>query len=146
MQNDVFSLDDIATLSRSIKGVQIDWCGVWTIEGSKGKPCNSFSDDDLKNIQQAIKEIPKVFVKTRGQQKGMSSYTGKHVLEHYRETNSDGETEYKYISNGCFMIAMMHKGYVPKLMRKGGKNCYSPNVCLNAREQEGRRIPSGVSC
>ena len=144
MQNDVFSLDDVATLACSIKGVQIDWCGVWTKEGSK-EPCNSFSDADLKNIQQAIKEIPKVFVKTWGQQKGMSSYHGKHVLEHYRETNSGGETEYKYISNGCFMIAMMHKGYVPKLIKKTMKNCYSPNGWLNAREQEGRRIPSGAS-
>ena len=145
MLNDVFSLDDVATLAGSIKGVQVDWCGVWTKEGSK-EPCNSFSEDDLKNIQQAIKEIPKVFFHTRGQQKGMSSYTGKHVLEHYRENNSGTETEYKYISNGCFIIAMMHKGYVPKLIKKMKKNCYSLNVCLNAREQEGRRIPSGVSC
>lgn len=146
MNNDVFSMDDLKNLAGSIKGVQVDWCGVWTKEGSKGKPCDSFSDDDLKNIQQAIKEIPKVFYKTSGQQKGMSSYTGKHVLEHYRETHSDSETEYKYISNGCFIIAMMHKGYIPKPVKKTQKNCYSPNAWLNAREQEGHRIPSGVSC
>jgi len=143
--NDVFGLDDVNDLARGIKGVQLDWCGVWTKEGRK-EPCNSFSDDDLKNIKQAIKEIPKVFYKTSGQQKGMSSYTGKHVLEHYRETHGGSDTEYKYISNGCFIIAMMHKGYVPKLIKTQRKNCYSLNVCLNAREQEGRRIPSGVSC
>lgn len=144
MQNDVFGLDNVADLARSIKGVQLDWCGVWTQEGCK-EPCRPFGEDDLRNILQAIKEIPKVFYKTSGQQKGMSSYTAKHVLEEYREAHSDSETEYKYISNGCFIIAMMHKGYVPKLLKKMKKNCYSPNVWLNARELEGRRKPCGAS-
>jgi hypothetical protein len=146
MQNDVFGLDNVKDLAGSIKGVHVDWCGVWTKEGCK-ESCKSFESDDVENIRQAIEEIPKVFFKTRGQQKGMSSYSGKHVLEQYRETHGDNNTKYRYISNGCFIIAMMYKGYVPKLVKKMKKNCYSPNVCLNSREQGGRRIlPDASSC
>jgi hypothetical protein len=144
MQNDVFGLDDVAALARSVKGVQLDCDGVWTQEGCKN-PCRPFDDSDLRNILQAIKEIPKVFYKTSGKQKGMSSYTAKHVLEEYRAANSDNETEYRYIPNGCFIIAMMHKGYVPKLLKKMKKNCYSPNVWLNARALEGHHKPCGAS-
>jgi len=146
MQNDVFGLDDVTALAGSIKGVHVDWCGIWTKEGCK-EGCKEFRSDDVENIRQAIEEIPKVFFKTRGQQQRMSSYSGKHVLEQYRATHGDDNTKYRYISNGCFIIAMMYKGYVPKLKRMMKKNCYCPNVWLNSREQEGRRIlPDASSC
>jgi hypothetical protein len=144
MQNDVFGLDDVAALACSIKGVQLDCDGVWTKEGCK-QPCRPFVESDLRNILQAIKEIPKLFYKTSGRQKGMSSYTAKHILEEHRDAHSDNDTEYKYIPNGCFIIAMMHKGYVPKLLKRMKKNCYSPNVWLNARGLEGHHKPCGAS-
>lgn len=125
MLNDVFSMDDLENLQGKIKGVKIDECGVWNKERETNHPFQKFGCCALGNIQQAISEIPKLFeVKAR---KGMGSYSGKHDLERWRDKNVKG-AEHNYISNGAFIIAMMHCGYTPKLIKMMRKNHYNLNV------------------
>ncbi len=124
MTNDVFSLDDLENLQGKIKGVTIDCCGVWNKEREAKNPFQKL-EHSLGNIQQAIGEIPQLYeVKAR---KGVGSYTGKHDLEDWRDKNAKG-AEHNYISNGAFIIAMMHCGYTPKLIKTTRKNHYSLNV------------------
>lgn len=125
MNDDVFGLGSVQDLAGKVKGVVIMSQGAWTKEG--GELFSEFEETDVENIKQAIEEIPKVFYKkARG---CASSYHGKHVLEEWRETHAKGK--HQYISNGCFIIAMLHKGYVAKAMRKLKKGAYSPNVLMN---------------
>lgn len=123
--DDVFSLDDLEDLQGKIKGVKIDECGVWNEERETNHPFQKFGESHLENIRQAIKEIPKLF-ELKGR-KGMNSYSGKHYLEDWRDIYAKGEP-HNYISNGEFIIAMMHCGYTPKLVKKTRKNHYSLNV------------------
>ena len=124
--NDVFSVDDLENLQGKIKGVKIDECGIWNVERETNHPFQKITECNMKNIQQAIKEIPQLFeVKAR---KGIVSYTGKHDLERWRDKNAKGADDYNYISNGAFIIAMMHCGHMPKLIKTMKKNHYNLNV------------------
>jgi len=123
--NDVFGMDSVKDLAGKIKGVVIGDNGAWTKES--GDPYPDFEEADVENIKQAIEEIPKVFHKKA--RACASSYHGKHILEEWRETHAKGK--HQYISNGCFIIAMMHKGYIAKPMKKQKKGHYSLNVLIN---------------
>jgi hypothetical protein len=125
MDNDVFGLGSVKDLAGKVKGVVIRSQGAWTKEG--GESFCEFEETDVENIKEAIEQIPKVFYKkARG---CASSYHGKHILEEWRETHA--KDKHQYISNGCFIIAMLHKGYVAKAMKKQKKGVYSPNVLMN---------------
>lgn len=124
-ENDVFGMGSVKDLAGKVKGVVIGSLGAWTKEG--GEPFSDFDESDLENIKQAIEEIPKVFHKKA--RSAASSYHGKHILEEWREVHAKGKQQ--YISNGCFIIAALHKGYIAKAMKKQKKGHYSPNVLMN---------------
>jgi hypothetical protein len=62
-----------------------------------------FKKQDYLDIMDAMKRIPEII--TPGRQYKINSYGGKHVLEKHRK---------KYMSNGCFICAMILLGYTYK--------------------------------
>ena len=82
--------DQVANINANTNG--------WMIGRNDTK--RAFKKQDYLDIMDAMERIPEII--TTGSQYKIGSYGGKHVLEKHRK---------KYISNGCFICAMILLGY-----------------------------------
>lgn len=79
------------------------------------------TESSLKNISDAIEQIPEIWTSRKTINKCSSSYGLKHVLERYRKKQHPGTNS--YISNGEFIVAMGLAGYFYK-KKKGYPNIF----------------------